>query len=285
MPVTATRLRKKRKQSQEFNLFKSQKFWIVSLALVVVLTLLTVGYQYTSRAVQNGTERFAAWLAREGFAIKNVMVDGRQYANANDVKKLLAVEKNDPILYFSTQKAAENLAQIPWVESATVERRFPDTIKVTLHEYEPAALWEHKDAHGKISIGVIAENGKILTRNMQPAFRELLMVTGDKAPEKMGVIFEALDENTELKEYIRAASYVAERRWDLTLKNGVTVKLPEVNEEGALKRLASAHKKSKLLDRAVETIDLRQDDRIIVKIKPGVMEELKNNGKPQDTPA
>lgn len=285
MPITASRLRKKRKATPSFNPFKSQKFWMATLGLVVATTIVTIGYQFTARAAHTGGEAFIAWLSGEGFSIKNVMVDGRKYANADDVKKLMAVQKNDPILHFSTQKAAENLARIAWVESVTVERHFPDTIKVTIKEHEPVALWEHKDKTGKQAIGVIAADGKILTRRMRPAFRDLLMVTGEEAPKHMGAIFDVLNDNEDMKNHVRAASHIGGRRWDLTLKSGVTVKLPEVNEAGALKRLAEAHKKTKILERAVETIDLRQDDRIIVKIKPGVMEEYKNGKEIKDTPA
>src|SRR5579871_417710 len=54
-----------------------------------------------------------------------------------------------PMLAIDPARAKEKLESLPWVHSAVIERRFPDTISVHLVERVPMALWQHG---GKIEL-------------------------------------------------------------------------------------------------------------------------------------
>jgi cell division protein FtsQ len=59
---------------------------------------------------------------------------------------------------------------------------------------------------------------------------------------------------------------VAERRWNLRLKNGVDVRLPETNVAPALDRLVALDREKKLLSRDIVAVDLRLPDRVSVRL-------------------
>jgi cell division protein FtsQ len=59
---------------------------------------------------------------------------------------------------------------------------------------------------------------------------------------------------------------VAERRWNLHLKNGVEVLLPEDRPEQALRILANLDRSKQLLSRDIVTVDLRLADRVTVRL-------------------
>jgi cell division protein FtsQ len=61
---------------------------------------------------------------------------------------------------------------------------------------------------------------------------------------------------------------VADRRWDLRLANGVAVKLPENGEERALAELAALEQAYGLLERDIAAVDMRLEDRLVVKLTP-----------------
>lgn len=61
---------------------------------------------------------------------------------------------------------------------------------------------------------------------------------------------------------------VAGRRWDLYLDNGVIIKLPEDNIDGALARLTKLEKDQSLLQRDIAAVDLRLDDRMAIELTP-----------------
>jgi cell division protein FtsQ len=59
---------------------------------------------------------------------------------------------------------------------------------------------------------------------------------------------------------------VADRRWNLRLKNGIDVRLPETNVEQALDRLVALDREKKILSRDILAIDLRLPDRVTVRL-------------------
>ena len=67
-----------------------------------------------------------------------------------------------------------------------------------------------------------------------------------------------------IQQALRAAIYVGERRWDLLIEPGVTVKLPEGKETAGLKRLDKLMQEQQILTRDVQTVDLRFPDRLII---------------------
>ena len=59
---------------------------------------------------------------------------------------------------------------------------------------------------------------------------------------------------------------VAERRWNLHLKNGIDVLLPETEPERALTTLVDLDRDKKLLSRDIVAVDLRLADRVTVRL-------------------
>ena len=65
---------------------------------------------------------------------------------------------------------------------------------------------------------------------------------------------------------MRASILVAERRWNLKLKNGLDVRLPEINVEAAFEMLLALDRDKKLLTRDITAVDLRLPDRVTVRL-------------------
>ena len=65
---------------------------------------------------------------------------------------------------------------------------------------------------------------------------------------------------------VEASVLVADRRWNLHLKSGVEVLLPEVAPAQALATLAALDRGKKLLSRDIVAVDLRLRDRVTVRL-------------------
>jgi cell division protein FtsQ len=65
---------------------------------------------------------------------------------------------------------------------------------------------------------------------------------------------------------LHAAVLVAERRWNVMLKNGIDIRLPEADTAVALDTLLKFDQDKKLLTRDLAAIDLRLPDRITVQL-------------------
>ena len=78
-----------------------------------------------------------------------------------------------------------------------------------------------------------------------------------------------LDE-TGFKKFIWSVTLINERRWNLNLKNGITILLPEKQFSLSLKKINNLNKKHNFLASNLVEIDLRDKNKIIFQplIKP-----------------
>jgi len=101
----------------------------------VVLSRLPVG-----QAIVGGVaDRALAASAALGLVVGDIEVEGRETTDRATIMAALAAERGTPILAVSPSRAKEKLESLPWVRSATIERRLPGTLVVRLVERHPLA--------------------------------------------------------------------------------------------------------------------------------------------------
>lgn len=222
------------------------------------------------RTVQPGST-VASWRekvgAAAGLAVTDVVVEGREKTPEPMLRSALGVARGDKLLGFSLEAARARIEALAWVQSATVERRLPGTIVVTLRERLPYAVWQTK---GKFVLidrkgGVVAEQDPVKDPT---AFATLPLVVGDGAPEAAAALLDLLATQPGLKARVVASVRVGERRWNLRLNNGADVLLPEGNEAVAMAKLMELQASQQLLDRPLQVVDMRLGDRLVVRPAP-----------------
>jgi cell division protein FtsQ len=231
-----------------------------ALALLAILGAGAVGAMALDPASRIAA--FAASFPSSGLAVRSVLVEGRRNAPAEELRRALGVQPGDGILAFSPHAARARLERMPWVASATVERRLPDTILVRIEERQPYALWRD----GKVT-QVIDRAGTRVSAETD-AFGLLPLVVGPGAAEHAAHMVELLRAEPELRDRTEELVRVGNRRWNLKLRNGTEVRLPETGEAAALARLREQHRAIGLLDRPVAVIDLRLPDKMTVQLAP-----------------
>lgn len=212
--------------------------------------------------------------AEAGFAVQNILVEGRVNTDPDMIKAILNIEKGDSVFALEPASAKELLEKISWVKSAQVERRLPDTIYVGLVERQPIALWQKNQ-----KLHLIDREGVVLTDDGLERFRDMLIVVGDEAPAHTEALLAMLSAEPGLKGRIDSAAWVGGRRWDLMVDGRIAVKLPEADIGYALARLAAAQSEDAILDKDIEAIDLREEGRLTVKTRPGAVNEYQANFK------
>ena len=195
-----------------------------------------------------------------GLKVREILVEGRNRVPAPTVMATLGLRREAPILGVGVDALRTQLEAIPWVESAVVERRLPDTIYVRLTERQPLALWQH-DGH----FSVIDAKG-VVVQDEVGEFAHLPIVVGDDAPAHAEALLLLLATEPDLQKRVAAAIRVGGRRWNLKLDNGIDVRLPEDDAASAWSRLAELERDHQLLSRDVVAVDLRLPDRLIVRV-------------------
>lgn len=198
-----------------------------------------------------------------GFSVEEVLVEGRRAVDGGAIMAALGVGRGDPIFDLDPEGAQATLLEIPWIKSASVERRLPDTVFVRIEERVPLALWQNNQ-----KFSLIDREGHILPVQSLSDYSDLPMVVGGDAAATASALIDSLSKTPDIARRIKSAMRVGGRRWDLVLDNRVTVKLPDGDVNAALARLEEAQAKDSVLDRDVVTVDLRLADRMVLQLSP-----------------
>ncbi|MGB0934922.1 MAG: cell division protein FtsQ/DivIB [Alphaproteobacteria bacterium] len=191
-----------------------------------------------------------------GLNVQDILVEGRERTKQEDILQVLGVQRNSPILSLDPQETKSELEQLPWVKSAIVQRRLPDTIYVRLSERRPIALWQKQS-----KLFLIDADGHVIDNFDKKKFAKMLIVIGDGAPKEAASLIRELNQFPGLKERVTSATFVSNRRWDLMVDHKLKIKLPEDDMHDALLRLAKMHHKHPFNAKQFATIDVRLPDR------------------------
>ncbi len=234
--------------------------------VILVGTALWLWHIHLPQREAEHIQDFGLHLTQQAnFAVKDVLVEGRQQTSKDAILAALgnSASNGAPILSFDPDAAQARLAKLPWVASATVERRFPDTILVHINERVPMARWQHDTR-----TVVIDGQGAPLPDADLTQFSSLPLVVGSDAPGETQNLLKALKPYPAIRNIMTAGVRVGERRWDLHLEPNVIARLPEKDIDAALARLSQLITEQKILDRNIAAIDLRLPDRLVVEPVP-----------------
>jgi cell division protein FtsQ len=196
-----------------------------------------------------------------GFRIKGVAVTGNTHMSREEVLATAGISGSSSLIFLDVEAARELLKGAPWIADATVLKLYPGELQIGIKEREAFALWQ-KDGR----VAVIAADGTVLEAFVSPGLTKLPLVVGAGAQARAKEFLTIVDRHPALRDVIRAAVLVGERRWNLRLKNGIDVRLPETGADTALERLVALDREKNLITRDIAVIDLRVPDRVTVRL-------------------
>ncbi|HEY1545488.1 MAG TPA: cell division protein FtsQ/DivIB [Xanthobacteraceae bacterium] len=214
-----------------------------------------------------------------GFNITSVALSGNKHLSRDQIFAAAGVTSHSSLLFLDVADARAGLKTNPWIADATVQKLYPDRLQIAITERAAFALWQ-KDGR----IGVVADDGTVLEPYLTHQFIDLPLFVGIGAAPRAKDFLALLDRYPGIRDQMRAAILVSERRWNLRLKNGIDVKLPEDDVAGALDRLVALDRDKKLLTRDILAVDLRLPDRVTVRLSDAAAaarEEVLHPKKPK----
>ncbi len=270
----------KRKRAKKGRRWRPGKRSAIGFAAAVALTgIAGLGVSgWFGRQVERAVQGAYAMTAEAGLAVQDVLVVGRARTDRDEILGALGVERGAPILAFDPHAAKARLEKLPWVRQVIVERRLPGLLFVELQEREPMAIWQLK---GKLA--VIDREGNVIAGAKVSRFAELPLVVGEDAPEHAADLLHIIESEPDLFGLVKAAIRVGGRRWNLRLRGGIDVALPEADSAAAWAQLAGIERSQGLLKRDVSMIDLRLPDRLIVRTSPDVTPRRRPSELGEDT--
>jgi len=237
-------------------------------AMAVATVLLSTAVGYSAVAGRHLAD-VAAWAvaARDevanavGLRIAAVSISGSKEVSREEILTIAGVTGRASLLFLDAAAARARLLSNPWIADAAVLKLYPDRLQINVTERQAFALWQ---TNGRVS--VIAADGTVLEPYIEDRYLDLPLVVGRGAEVQAKDFFGALGRFADVRAQLRASVLVAERRWDLWLKNGIEIRLPESKVAQALELLTKLDREKQLLSRDIVVVDLRLPDRVSVRL-------------------
>jgi cell division protein FtsQ len=237
------------------------KTWVIGLLLTGLVGI--VGYEAVTKIHIRSLPMKSVSLP-----LKYVRTEGVfQYLSKNEIKTVLQPLVMTSFFEADMQAIHSVVSTLPWVDTVTVKRIWPDAIDIKIREKKPYARW------GKNSL--ITERGVIFTPNNSEQFQDLIVVTGPEQQQvkvleiMKGVKTALADQSMQLAEF----SVNDRWAWKIKLVTGLEILLGRNEQLKKLQRFLKtlAVLKQEQVD-AMALVDLRYPNGYAVSWKPETVE-------------
>lgn len=200
-------------------------------------------------------------IERPEFMLSALSIQGSSDSLNAEIREILGL--NFPISSFDLDLAdlRNRVLSLPPVETAEVRLEGGSILHVKVKEKVPALLL--KDDTG---IHVLNKNGDYIRPLLSTEYgSKLPVITGEgaqKAAAEAFILFSALYEKLD---EVRGLVLVGGRRWNIVLKSGQVIMLPEKKPEQAVQKILILDKAEKILSRDIAVFDFRLPYRITLR--------------------
>jgi len=224
-----------------------------------LFVLAIVGVALVALDVPNKLGRAAGEaVGNAGFRVKSVDIQGIKRMDPRPVYEIALDQKTTAMPLVDVTDDRKRLLEFGWVKDARVSRRFPDTLVIDIVERKPAALWQDEDR-----LTLIDAEGVVLDRVPVSQMPDLPLLVGKGANAQAVPLEQLLDKVPSLKAQLESATWIGERRWNLSFQSGELLMLPDGQTAAsqALTRFAKMDQSAGLLGRGFVSFDLRKPDK------------------------
>jgi cell division protein FtsQ len=142
-----------------------------------------------------------------------------QRVSALQIEEAISSELRHGFLSANLSFIQRNIVSLPWIDQANVARRWPDVLEITVTEQVPAAIWGER--------GLLNTRGELFVKNARHIPAELPRLSGpkDRSADVALRYLEVRKNLIPLGLDVRRVHLDARGAWDMTLSNGIDVRL------------------------------------------------------------
>ncbi len=192
------------------------------------------------------------------FKVEKIIFSGLNNLNENLLMNHTDLKYNSSIFKIDLKSLHTKFMEIELISEVKIEREIPDTIKIYVKEKIPVGFVQKNDKYK-----IITKDGSIISKTKINDSSNLPIFVGKNSEKMANKILNVLN-LVNFNQEIWSISLVQERRWNLNLKKGITILLPEKEIKKALIKLKNLHNLYNILDGDFVEIDLRNNDKFIL---------------------
>ncbi len=206
-----------------------------------------------------------AWDAveeRPEFKVNLLAIDGASPALAEAIRAKLALKFPLSSFEIDMEAVSAKIEELDAVARAELRVRVGGVLQVTIVERLPVVIWRTAQ-----ELSLLDNEGRRVARIFGRTDRsDLPLLAGEGANMAVPEALEILAAAEPITDRLRGLVRVGERRWDLVLDRNQRILLPEVGPVRALERVMALDKAEDLLKRDVVAVDLRNENRPVLRL-------------------
>lgn len=195
---------------------------------------------------------------------KKLIIEGIHNISDDEISKIIPYKHNTNITKIDLEKICLNFGSKNYVKKCIAYRIFPHTILIKIKQKKPIAIYRDKNINH-----VIDKYGNFFVPNLDESkIQHLIILLGKNANLNAYYLTEKIKKEKFLHEQVNYAVFLGLRRWNIILKSGIFLKMPEDNFEKALQWSSDflQKNKGKFLGKKIKSIDLRNEEKYFVEI-------------------
>ncbi|KAA3640505.1 MAG: hypothetical protein DWP95_08500 [Proteobacteria bacterium] len=200
----------------------------------------------------------------ERWEMKRVEVAAEyQLVTAEQVRLVVKKTAERSFFRLDTVQVKNTLKSLNWVREAHVVKQWPDSLKVTLLEHQPRAIWNEQQ--------LINQRGELFTVERIDDVADLpKLYAPDNQAESVYKLFNRFNQLLQPVGHEIATARVNQRGgWQLVLRNGLQINLGSEQQEARVLRLADTWQSMmRSSQRLPQRIDLRYSNGYVVQWHP-----------------
>ncbi len=227
-------------------------FWFgVAFFVAVIVAILSFGIFLNKRL-----------SAEESAPVTSIAIAGEMpYTTRVDIENALEKVNLGNFFNLDVNDVQQKVAQLPWVFSVSVRKKWPNELKIYVVDQKPIAHW-----NGDFMINV---NGKAFQADVARLAQKLPAFFGPEGTEQIALEnFRNLNTLLGFSELAIDELVLTERfAWQLILNDGVTINLGRDNRVERIQRFMDVYpeiKMNKKQGQQVDYVDLRYDTGLAV---------------------
>ncbi len=192
--------------------------------------------------------------------LKAVHIEGAfTHVTTAGLQRVIAGATGGGFLYADVAALRRAALGVPWVQSVSVRRVWPDTLYVNVTEHTPIARWGEQ--------GLLSSAGKVFSPEVSsfpPGLPELHGPDGTQATvlaqyRSMSALI------APLQLHIKRLELDERRAWRLSLDNGIELLLGRTDSAAHMQRFARVYPSLAASPRTIERVDLRYHNGLAVR--------------------
>ena len=263
--------------------YRMQRLWLTPLFRVTIrvglpafVLALAVGLYLSDQTRRDAFGQSVTSLKtkveqRPEFLVGLLSIDGASPELADAVRAKLALKLPQSSFDLDLDAVRTAAEQLDAVASAEVKVRTGGVLQVTITERVPAYVWR-KDT----GLTLVDANGHRIAGLSERADRaDLPLIAGDGADKAVLEVALILQAAGPLLPRYRGLVRISDRRWNLVLDRDQSILLPAENPVEALEGLLALNQAEDILARDLTAIDLRNQQRPVLRLAPFALDELR----------